>query len=43
MHRALGFGALPLIQITLIEVVKVDQKQQESVYTTHILMYSFAY
>lgn len=38
----LGFGALSLFQITLMEVEKVDQKQQESVYTTNILMYFFA-
>lgn len=43
MHYALGFGALALIQVTLMEVEKIDQKQQESVYTTHILMYFFAY
>lgn len=43
MHHAPGFGELSLIQITLMEVEKVDQKQQESVYTTHVLMYFFAY
>lgn len=40
MHHALGFGAFSLIQITLMEVEKVDQKQQESVYTTHVLCIS---
>jgi len=43
MQHTLGFGALALIQITLKKVEKVDQKQQESVYTTHILMHFFAY
>lgn len=30
-------------QIPLMEVEKVAQKQQESVYTTHVVMYFFAY